>query len=194
MYQKFINSLYISFIIILISFSARSAEDLKSIGKFKDWETFTVTENDNKICFAQSIPILRAPKKFERNPSRLFISFRPTKDIKDEVSATSGYTFQKEKIVKAKTGKKTYDFFSREEFAWILDTEEEQRFIKAMKKASRVIIIGRTEKGKQTIDHYSLMGFTKAYNTAKKIVAKLECKVTKGLFLRTLEDWIHQLS
>ena len=166
--QKFINSLYISFIIILISFSARSAEDLKSIGKFKDWETFTVTENDNKICFAQSIPILRAPKKFERNPSRLFITFRPSEDMKDEVSATSGYTFQKEKIVKAKTGKKTYDFFSQEEFAWILDTEEEQRFIKAMKKASRVMIIGRTEKGKQTIDHYSLMGFTKAYDTAKK--------------------------
>jgi len=168
MYQKFINSLYISFIVILISFSARSAEDLKSIGKFKDWEAFTVTENDNKICFAQSIPILRAPKKFERNPSRLFITFRPSEDMKDEVSATSGYTFQKEKIVKAKTGKKTYDFFSQEEFAWILDTEEEQRFIKAMKKASRVMIIGRTEKGKQTIDHYSLMGFTKAYNTAKK--------------------------
>ena len=166
--QKFINSLYISFIIILISFSARSAEDLTSIGKFKDWETFTVTENNNKICFAQSIPILRAPKKFERNPSRLFITFRPSEDIKDEVSATSGYTFQKEKIVKAKTGKKTYDFFSREEFAWILDTEEEQRFIKAMKKASRVMIIGRTEKGKQTIDHYSLMGFSKAYDTAKK--------------------------
>ena len=168
MYQKLINSLFISFIVILISFSARSAEDLKSIGKFKDWETFTVTENDNKICFAQSIPILRAPKKFERNPSRLFITFRPSEDIKDEVSATSGYTFQKEKIVKAKTGKKTYDFFSREEFAWIIDTEEEQRFIKAMKKASRVMIIGRTEKGKQNIDHYSLMGFTKAYDTAKK--------------------------
>ena len=166
--QKFINLLYISFIIILISFSARPAEDLKSIGKFNDWETFTVTENDNKICFAQSIPILRAPKKFERNPSRLFITFRPSEDMKDEVSATSGYTFQKEKIVKAKTGKKTYDFFSQEDFAWIRDTEEEQRFIKAMKKASRVMIIGRTEKGKQTVDHYSLMGFTKAYNTSKK--------------------------
>ena len=168
MHQKFINTLYISFIIILISFAARSAEDLKSVGKYKDWETFTVTENNSKICFAQSIPILRAPKKFERNPSRLFISFRPSKDIKDEVSATSGYTFQKEKIVKAKTGKKTYDFFAQENFAWILDTEEEQKFIKAMKKASRVMIIGRTDLGKQTIDHYSLMGFSNAYNTAKK--------------------------
>jgi len=168
MHQKLINLLYISFIIILISFSARSAEELKSIGKFKDWETFTVNENNNKICFAQSIPILRAPKKFERNPSRLFVSFRPIEDIKDEVSITSGYTFQKEKIVKAKSGKKTFDFFAQENFAWILDTEEEQKFIQAMKKASRVMIIGRTDKGKQTIDHYSLMGFSKAYNTAKK--------------------------
>ena len=168
MHQKFINSLYISFIIILISFSARSAEELKNIGKFKDWETFTVNENNNKICFAQSIPILRTPKKFERNPSRLFVSFRPIEDIKDEVSITSGYTFQKEKIVKAKSGKKTFDFFAQENFAWILDTEEEQKFIQAMKKASRVMIIGRTDKGKQTIDHYSLMGFSKAYTTAKK--------------------------
>ena len=168
MHQKLINLLYISFIIILTSFSARSAEDLKSIGKFKDWETFAVNENNNKICFAQSIPILRAPKKFERNPSRLFVSFRPTEDIKDEVSATSGYTFQKEKIVKAKSGKKTFDFFAQENFAWILDTKEEQKFIQAMKKASRVMIIGRTDKGKQTIDHYSLMGFSKAYTTAKK--------------------------
>ena len=168
MHQKFVNLLYISSIIILISFAAKSAEDLKSIGKFKDWETFTVTENNNKICFAQSIPILRAPKKFERNPSRLFISFRPTEDIKDEVSATSGYTFQKEKVVKAKSGKKTFDFFVQENFAWILDAEEEQKFIQAMKKASRVMIIGRTDQGKQTIDHYSLLGFTKAYDSAKK--------------------------
>ena len=168
MHQKFINTLYVSFIIVLISFAARSVENLKSIGKFKDWETFTVTENNSKICFTQSIPILRAPKKFERNPSRLFISFRPNNNTKDEVSATSGYAFQKGKIVKAKSGKKTFDFFVQENFAWIRDHEKEQKFIQAMKKASRVMIIGRTDKGKQTIDHYSLMGFSKAYNTAKK--------------------------
>ena len=86
----------------------------------------------------------------------------------DEVSATSGYAFQKEKDLTAKTGKKTYDFFTEGNFAWILDVGEEQRFIKAMEKASRVMIIGRTDKGKQTIDHYSLMGFSKAYTTAKK--------------------------
>ena len=168
MNQKLTIILNTFFMVILICFSAKSAEDLKSVGKFKDWETFTVTENSGKICFTQSIPILRAPKKFERDPSRLFITFRPNEDIVDEVSVTTGYVFQSKSTVKAKTGKKTYDFFSQENFAWIIDSEIEQRFIKAMRKASRVMIISRTESGKQTIDHYSLMGFSKSYDTAKK--------------------------
>ena len=160
--------LYIFFLLILPCSLAISSEGPQSIGKFKDWEAFSLVENDNKVCFAQSIPILRAPKKYERDPSRLFVSFRPAESIKDEISTTSGYNFQKKKLVKAKTGKKTFDFFTQENFAWILDTEEEQKFIKAMKKASRVMIIGRTEQGKQTIDHYSLMGFSKAYDAAQK--------------------------
>lgn len=168
MYQKFISLFNIFFISISLSLSANSSENLQSVGKFKDWETFTMTENDNKVCFTQSIPILRAPKKFERDPSRLFISFRPNQNIQDEVSVTTGYIFQKKSRIKAKTGKKTYNFFTEEDFGWILDSGEEQRFIKAMKKASRVMIIARTDKGKQTIDHYSLMGFSKSYEKAKK--------------------------
>ena len=37
-----------------------------------------------------------------------------------------------------------------------------------MKKASRLMFIGSSDKGTQTTDHYCMMGFTKAYNTAKK--------------------------
>ena len=37
-----------------------------------------------------------------------------------------------------------------------------------MKKASRLMIIGNTDKGDQTTDHYSMMGFTKALSLAKK--------------------------
>jgi hypothetical protein len=40
--------------------------------------------------------------------------------------------------------------------------------VKIMKKGSRIMVSGYNEKGSQTIDHYSLLGFTKAYNTAKK--------------------------
>lgn len=143
-------------------------ENLKSIGKFKDWESFVLSQDGNKTCFAQSIPVVRAPKKLKRDPSRLFVSFRPAENIKNEVSVTNGYEFKLKAPVAAKSGKKSYDLFSKGRFAWVVDNKDESRLIVTMKKASRLMIIGMTEKDDQTTDHYSMMGFTKAYNTAKK--------------------------
>ena len=143
-------------------------ENLKSVGKFKDWESFVLSKDGNKTCFAQSVPVVRAPKKLKRDPSRLFISFRPAEDIKNEVSVTNGYEFKLNASVAAKSGKKSYDLFSKGRFAWVVDNKDESKLIVTMKKASRLMIIGMTEKDDQTTDHYSMMGFTKAYNTAKK--------------------------
>ena len=143
-------------------------ENLESVGKFKDWESFVLSQDGNKTCFAQSIPVVRAPKKFKRDPSRLFISFRPVENIKNEVSVTNGYEFQQKAPVTAKSGKKVYDLFSKGRFAWVVDNEDEAKLIVTMKKASRLMIIGNSQKGNQTTDHYSMMGFTKAYNIAKK--------------------------
>tara|TARA_B100001123_G_C15060457_1_gene927365 strand:+ start:26 stop:532 length:507 start_codon:yes stop_codon:yes gene_type:complete len=143
-------------------------DNLKSVGKFKDWESFVLSQEGNKICFAQSIPVIRAPKKLKREPSRLFVSFRPAENIKNEISVTNGYEFKPKTPVAAKSGKKSYDLFSKGRFAWVVDNEDEKKLILTMKKASRLMIIGNTDKGDQTTDHYSMMGFTKAYNIAKK--------------------------
>ena len=143
-------------------------ESLKSIGKFKDWESFVLSKEGNKTCFAQSIPVVRAPKKIKRDPSRLFVSFRPNENINNEVSVTNGYEFKLKAPVTAKSGKKSYDLFSKGRFAWVVDNKDEKKLIVTMKKASRLMIIGNTNKDDQTTDHYSMMGFTKAYNIAKK--------------------------
>ena len=143
-------------------------ENLKSIGKFKDWESFVLSKEGNKICFAQSIPVVRAPKKLKRDPSRLFVSFRPTENIKNEISVTNGYEFKLKAPVSAKSGKKSYDLFSKGRFAWVVDSEDEAKLIVTMKKASRLMIVGNSDKDVETTDHYSMMGFTKAYNSAKK--------------------------
>ena len=141
---------------------------MKSVGKFKDWETFILSQEGNKICFAQSVPVVRAPKKIKRDPSRLFVSFRSDENIKNEVSVTNGYDFKIKAPVTAKSGKKSYDLFSKGRFAWVVDSDDEKKLIITMKKASRLMIIGNTDNGDQTTDHYSMMGFTKAYNAAKK--------------------------
>ena len=57
---------------------------------------------------------------------------------------------------------------SKEGFAWIADNKQEKKMIKTMKKGSRIMITGHNQKGSRTTDHYSLLGFTKAYGAAKK--------------------------
>jgi hypothetical protein len=158
-------------LIILFSFfcNITNAEDnLKSLGKFKDWESFVLLQDGNKICFAQSKPVVRAPKKLKRNSSRLFVSFRPGENIKNEISVTNGYEFKLKSPVSAKSGKKSYDLFSKGSFAWVVNSKDEIKLISTMKKASRLMIIGHSSRDEQSTDHYSMMGFTKAYNSAKK--------------------------
>jgi len=155
--------------IFFISFLGQlSAEEIKKIGKFKDWEAMVVTEPSGKVCFAQSSPILQAPKSSKRD-AKLFIAFRPAEKIINEVSVTAGYEFNKNNSITAASGKNKFKFDIKEQgFAWIADTKIEYRMIKRMKKGSRIMITGYNQKGSQTIDHYSLLGFTKAYNATKK--------------------------
>ena len=158
-------------ILILFSFiiiNHVNAEEVKKILKNKDWETYVIKNDSSKICFAQSMPILQAPKKDTRE-ARLFVTFRPNEKISDEISITSGYEYNKKNSIMARSGKYKYKFdIAQENFAWMADNKKEKKMIKTMKKGSRIMVTGYNQKGSQTIDHYSLLGFTKAYNSAKK--------------------------
>ena len=163
--KKIIPTLLITFITL---WSQLSAEEIKKIGKYKDWLAMTVTDGSGKICFAQSSPVLQAPKSNKRD-AKLFVTFRPVEKIINEVSVTGGYEFNNKNSVTATSGKNKFKFDIKEQgFAWIADTKIEAKMIKKMKKGSRIMVTGYNQKGSQTIDHYSLLGFTKAYNTVKK--------------------------
>ena len=156
-------------IVILVSVFSLSAnsQEVKKISKFKDWEVMVITEQTGKVCFAQSAPVLQAPKSNLRE-ARMFVSFRPGEKISNEISITGGYEFNNKNSITAKSGKSKYKFdIAQEGFAWIANNKIENKMIKTMKRGSRIMITGYNQKGSQTIDHYSLLGFTKAYNAAK---------------------------
>jgi len=160
--------LFQSIILIIFSFNFAQGEELKKVGKFKDWQVIMITDESNKVCFAQSKPVLQSPKKSDRE-ARLFVTFRPAEKITDEVSTTSGYEYNSQNSIIASSGKSKYKFdIAQDNFAWISSNKIEKKIIKRMKKASRIMVTAYNKSGSQTIDHYSLMGFTKAYNAAKK--------------------------
>ena len=156
------------FIIFISTFvSHANAQELKKMGTHKDWETYIMNNDAGKICFAQSKPVLQSPKANPRE-ARLFVSFRPGEKISNEISVTSGYEFNSKNSVIAQSGKNKYKLdLVQEGFAWITSNKLEVKMIKTMKRGSRIMITGHNLNGSQTKDHYSLLGFTKAYNATK---------------------------
>ena len=87
------KKIFIIFIICTFSVNA-FANTPRSTGKYKNWESFVAETDKGKICFAQTVPTKRAPAAIKRDKSKLFVTFRPTEDIKDEVSITSGHDYK----------------------------------------------------------------------------------------------------
>ena len=167
--MSLIKNFFINILIIFIlSVTSSYAEEIKKLGKFKDWEALVLVKENEMVCFAQSKPILQSPKSKTRE-ARLFVTFRPNDKITNEISTTSGYEYNSQNSILAKSGKTKYKFdVLQDSFAWIADNKIEKKMIKTMKRGSRIMITGYNQSGSQTIDHYSLLGFTKAYNEVKK--------------------------
>ena len=155
------------FIIFITTFTNQVSAEVKKMGSHKDWATYVMNAETGKVCFAQSKPVLQAPKSNPRD-ARLFVSFRPGEKITNEISVTAGYEYNNKNSVTATSGKRKYKLdLIENKFAWMTGTKLETKMIKTMKKGSRIMITAYNQNGSQTIDHYSLLGFTKAYNATK---------------------------
>ena len=115
-----------SIILIILLSTTSYSDELNKIGTFKDWDAIIVTNDGNKVCFAQSKPVLQSPKKNDRD-ARLFVTFRPSEKITDEVSTTSGYEYNSQNSITATSGKTKYKFdIAQDNFAWISNNKIEK--------------------------------------------------------------------
>ena len=75
-----LKKIFLALAIVLFTTKTFTANPI-STGTFKDWQVFTATTEQGKICFAQSKPVLQAPKNNPRE-ARLFISFQTSRKHK----------------------------------------------------------------------------------------------------------------
>ena len=166
--MSIIKKIIIFLTLVVLNSNQLFAQEVEQIGKYKDWQVLVAYEPGGKVCFAQSTPVLQAPKSNKRE-AKLYVTFRPEENISNEVSVTPGYEFNNKNSVIAASGKSKFKFdIMQQGFAWIADNKIEVKMINRMKKGSRIMITGYNQSGSQTIDHYSLLGFTKAYNASRK--------------------------
>jgi hypothetical protein len=135
-----------------------------------DWSVFV--EGNPQECWGVSAPKETVNTRdgksvaVRRGDILLFITYRP--GGKGEVSFTGGYPFAPGSTVGLDVGGSRFDLFVDGEWAWAGSPEDDGKIIAAMKAGSSAVLTGKSAKGTQTQDTFSLNGFSAAVDEAAK--------------------------
>ncbi|XOY56995.1 MAG: invasion associated locus B family protein [Rhodobacterales bacterium] len=135
-----------------------------------DWSVYV--EASPRECWAVSAPVETINTRdgntvdVNRGDIQLIIFYRPGDTIMGQVMFAGGYPFAPDSVVTARIGDATYEFFTQGNFAWLPTPEDDARMVAAMKRGADATIVGRSARGTQTSDKFSLIGFTAAVDEA----------------------------
>ena len=144
------------------------AQSAKFLEQFGDWSSYIRETNNSKICFAASQPKDWEPKRVKRGQIVFYLTTWKADDIKNQVSVKIGYPFKEGSKVSAIIGPEKFSLITREDKAFIENTDDEAKLIEAMKKGAKMIVKGTSKRGTLTTDIYSLSGITKALKHVAK--------------------------
>ena len=165
------------------------------VATFGDWSVFVGQVGKGRICYALAQPKSREPANLTRDPGYAFISDRPAEGVRDEVSFIMGFDVASgdtaDSRPDAKPGEKPTrsDVRSRASVApapvaivdqasfemlpkggdlWVKNAAKEGALIAEMRKGAKLTIKAASLRGHQSVDTYSLTGFSQAMERLQK--------------------------
>jgi hypothetical protein len=135
---------------------------------YGDWGVYTAQTGRSKICYALSQPQDRQPKNVNREPAYLFVSFRPAENVKNEVALVLGFTAKENGPAEAAVGNASYALLTKAANAWLKNPAEEGQAIATMARSGTMTVKTQSARGSSLTDRYSLNGFNKALEHARK--------------------------
>ena len=152
-----------------LGIAAASAQDRpKLIGEFKDWDAFTYNESGKSVCFISSSPQSTNPKNVRRGDVYILVTHRPESETLDEVSVYTGYPYKNSSVATVSIDGKSHELFTKDDTAWAYDSDSDKQIVRAMVRGKKMSIRGTSQRGTDTNDNYSLLGFTAARNAINR--------------------------
>jgi len=158
-------------VILALTTAPAIAQEVKLLEKYNDWSVYTA-DGDGKVCFAVSQPKSSTPKNVRRGPIYFYVSGYPKDKVTSEISVKMGYPFPPGGKVAVNIGSTKFELFTKDEGAFIEKTEDEAKLVDAMKAGSAMTVKGRSARGTNTTDNYSLSGATAALERIAKECAE----------------------
>ena len=154
--------------VLLVLFAGSPAAAVEILGTFQDWTAYQTSQGGKRICYIAS-----PPKKDEGNYSKrgdilAIVTHRPASKSFNVVSIHAGYKYKKGSTAEVAIGGARFTLFTNAETAWANDTRDDRALVKNMRAGAKMIIHGKSWRGTETKDTYSLLGFTAALRAINK--------------------------
>ena len=137
-----------------------------------DWSVFV--EDNPTECWGVSTPKETVNSRdgrvvaVNRGQTLLMVFYRPSAGANGQVAFTGGYPFASGSTVNLDISGTTFEMFTEGEWAWPATTADDAKIITAMKRGASAVLSGRSGRGTNTKDTFSLLGFTAAVEDAAK--------------------------
>lgn len=135
-----------------------------------DWTVFV--ESDPAECWGVSAPKQTVNTRdgqvvsVRRGDILLFVSYRPQDEVAGEISFTGGFPFAEGSTVTMAVGETSFELFTGGEWAWPATDADDAAVVEAMQRGVDAVLTARSQRGTQTRDTFSLLGFSAAMDEA----------------------------
>lgn len=158
-------------LVVLLAASQVQAGEPRLMGTYGDWLAYVFVEDGSKVCYMAS-----KPQKAEGNYTRrgeifALVTHRPAEGTKNVFSYITGYDYKTGSDATLEVDGKRFVLFTQDNTAWAPDAETDNQIAQAIRKGSKMVVKGKSTRGTDTKDTFSLKGSSAAHD---KITA--ECK------------------
>lgn len=154
---------------------AAAQQEFERAGAQRDWSVFASGEGEERVCWVVTKPkswrAQRDGRRVEvsRGDVYLMVATRPAQGVDNEVSWVAGYPVQENASVRLDIGSESFALFARGENAWPENPAADARVVEAMKAGAEAVATGVSTRGTTTVDTFSLLGFTAAFDEAQRL-------------------------
>lgn len=153
--------------LLLATNAIAAAPQPKLLGQHGKWSAYEMKEDGKKVCYMISNPTKQEGNFKKRGQVYAMITHRPASKSFNVVSFHAGYGFAQGAQIEVKIGKESFELFTEKEAAWA-SNETDGAIVNAIKKGETITVKGKSSKGSESIDTYSLKGSTQAYQAINK--------------------------
>jgi hypothetical protein len=139
-----------------------------TLGTFGNWGAFASDTPKGRVCYALSQPKERLPANLNRDPAFIFISTRPSENVRNEVSFVLGFPPKEGGEGQLTVGKTNYVIKTQADTAWLKNPADDAALVELLKKTPNASLKITSRRGNQLTDNYVTNGLTQALEQVKK--------------------------